>query len=143
MLGFAREFIFESINKRLGALSNDQWHYELTSFLSGLNSLEFASLYKLKFILILAFALLFLAVTLIMVSIIFDNKNYLKYTAIFFGTIFILSFALYGLGYALGNIHKGYAMSRYLIEFIESPLATFFIIPALFLMEKQNQNPDR
>ncbi|MGB0404541.1 MAG: hypothetical protein ACPGEG_10625 [Salibacteraceae bacterium] len=141
LLGFIREYSFESINKRLGALSNDQWQYELSSFLSILNSLEYPALYKIKFVLILVFALLFLAVTLVMIMVLFNKTIYLKYTILFFVTIFILSFVLYGLGYVLGNIHKGYTMSRYLIEFIESPLATFFIIPALFLIEKQNRSP--
>ncbi|MBD81196.1 MAG: hypothetical protein CL840_19920 [Crocinitomicaceae bacterium] len=136
--GFLREFIFESVNAKISALklTDGNSQYELTSFLTGLNSWSPSSLYGLKFFLTFLFAFLFLALSLFLVKTIFREKEYLKITALFFGAIFALSFLIYGLGYLLGIPNKGYTISRYIIEFIESPLAVFFLLPALHLYRK-------
>lgn len=136
LAGYVREFVFESINSRLGALSTQKFSFELTSFLSVLNSWSYSSLYIFKYFLTFLFAAIFLALSLILVKIIFNKREYLKITVIFFAAIFSLSFLLFGIGYITGFLAQGYTVSRYIIEFIESPLAPFFLISAMHLYNK-------
>lgn len=135
-VGYLREFVFESINSRLGSLSTQKISFELTSFLSVLNSWSYNNLYIFKYFLTFLFAAIFMGLSLVLVKIIFDKKEYLKITVLFFTAIFGLSFILFGIGYITGFIKEGYTVSRCIIEFIESPLAPFFLISAMHLYNK-------
>lgn len=136
LAGYLREFVFESINSRLGSILHEDYLFELTSFLSVFNSWSYNSLYIFKYFLTFLFAAIFMGLSLILVKIIFDKKEYLKITILFFSSIFSLSFLLFGIGYITGFLAQGYTLSRYIIEFIESPLAPFFLISAMHLYNK-------
>lgn len=137
ILGFIREFIFENINTHLYYLWKDEHNPYLPEVLSFLKGFSYYPLYYSKFLLIVVFTILFLYGSILLIKQFFNDKRYPKITTGFFAGIFLLSALIFGIGYALGSGHDAYGISRKLIEFIQSPLAAFFLIPAFFLYEQE------
>lgn len=133
VLGFLREFIFESINFVL----DGKTVIEQNVFLEYVSGQSITTLNTLKFGLIPVFAGFNLLISLTVIQLFFESKKYNKLViATFFG-VFLLSLSLYIIGKAIGFGEEGYKVSRSIIEFIQSPLGCYFLIPALLLKEKK------
>lgn len=128
VLSFLREYTFEGINDRLYRLQTEQTDQPIFTGLGFLSSFEYYPLYYLKFFLIFFFSIIFLWCTLQLMNLWFKKKNYKKLVCFFFVTVFLFCSILFGAGIAIGRGHEAYAVSRHLIEVIQSPLAAFMLI---------------
>lgn len=137
VLGFLREFLFESINTHLYYLWREQSNPYLPKSLSFLAYFDYWSLYYTKFMLILVFTVIYFFGSILVVKQYFSERIFTRFTFLFFAGIFILSALIFGLGYVFGAGHEAYGISRKLIEFIQSPLACFFLIPAFLLYRNE------
>ena len=137
VLGFFREFLFESINGQLYYLWKEETNPYLPKSLYFLENISYWNLYYAKFILILLFSILYLFGSLLLIKLFFKERLYRKFTIFFFGGIFLLAALIFALGFPFGVKHEAYGISRKLIEFIQSPLACFFLIPAFALYKKE------
>ena len=137
VLGFFREFLFESINGQLYYLWKEETNPYLPKSLYFIENISYWNLYYTKFILILLFSILYLFGSLLLIKLFFKERLYRKFTLFFFGGIFLLTALIFALGFAFGAEHEAYGISRKLIEFIQSPLACFFLIPAFALYKKE------
>jgi len=137
VLGFFREFLFENINGQLYYLWKEESNPYLPKSLFFLDYISYWNLYYGKFILILLFSILYLYGSLVLVKLFFKERLYRKFTMFFFGGIFLLAALIFALGIPFGAEHEAYGISRKLIEFIQSPLAGFFLIPAFALYKKE------
>lgn len=138
-LGFFREFLFENINTHLYYLWKDESNPYLPSSLSFLEGVSYYPLYYAKFGLIVLFTLLFLAGSIGVVRCFFKEAIFTKITTWVFAGIFALSALIFGIGLMVGYGHEAYGISRKLIEFIQSPLACFFLVPS-FVLYKRSTN---
>lgn len=137
VLGFFREFLFESINGQLYYLWKEETNPYLPKSLYFIENISYWNLYYTKFILILLFSILYLFGSLLLIKLFFKERLYRKFTLFFFGGIFLLTALIFALGFPFGAEHEAYGISRKLIEFIQSPLACFFLIPAFALYKKE------
>ena len=136
-LGFFREFVFENINSHLIHLKNQDGISNLPGPLFIFKGWSFSALYYTKFLLVLLFAAGFFGLTHWAVSIYFRTSAYWKATAALFLGVFLLSLSAFVLGKLTGFPEKGYSTARFLIEFIQSPLALFLLIPGLTLLKEE------
>ncbi len=132
-LGFFREFLFENINSHLYYLWKGENNPNLPSSLLFLQNFEYWTLYYAKFFLIAVFTGIYLLVSILLVSQFFREKAFRNITIAFFIGVFAFSGIIFSVGYLLGSGHEAYGISRKLIEFVQSPLACFFLIPAFAL----------
>lgn len=137
ILGFFREFLFENINGHLHYLWKEESNPYLPDSLFFLENASYWNLYYGKFILILLFSILYLYGSLVLIKLFFKEKLYRKFTIFFFGGIFLLAVLIFAIGFPFGAEHETYGVARKLIEFIQSPLACFFLIPAFALYRKE------
>jgi len=137
VLGFFREFLFENINSHLYYLWKEEPNPYLPKSLFFLENVSYWSLYYGKFTLILLFSVLYLYASLVLIRLFFKEQLYQRITIVFFVGIFSLAALIFALGFAFGAEHEGYGVARKLIEFIQSPLACFFLIPAFLLYKKE------
>ncbi|UTW62737.1 hypothetical protein KFE98_00865 [bacterium SCSIO 12741] len=138
VLGYFREFVFESINAHL-ALQQMNSPSELSGILSIFNSFSPSLLYYTKFALTAFFALLFLLISLALIKAVFQTTKYFKWAYFFYLFVFGTSLVLFAMGKVIGLPEQLYMVSRYIQEIIQSPLASFMLIPAIYLYQKEKQ----
>lgn len=139
-LGFFREFVFESINIQLGNLYNQTgWTY-LPGPLILFEGFTYKELYYSKFALTFVFSAAFWSLTALGIHQFFRNRQRTILTSLIFLIIFGLSFGSFVLGKLLGFEYKAYALSRFLADFIQSPLTLFILIPGFLLADQKPEN---
>ena len=136
-LSFFRDHVFKSVNEqlRLTYYNGEQYPY---SFLEPwLKGFSYEKLNDLKFILTFIFSLAFLMLTLWLVNSIFRSKIYVRYTIFAYATVFILAAGFYAAGYLFPSAaERLYTLSRFLSEFLQSPLLTMILCAAFILDTK-------
>lgn len=141
VIGFFREFVFENINLHMTHLSQNDGMVNLPGPLILLKSFSYQQLYYTKFVLVVLFAALYFGFTFLGLSSFYGSYNYLTITLLFFGGVFTLSFVIFIIGKVTGKGAEAYSISRYLIEFIQSPLSLFILIPATKLLNEEKTKP--
>lgn len=139
-LGFYRDFVFKNINALLKA-----WDYEadytMPNSLVFLKNWEYNAVWKLKWILTIICALLFLAVSIAFIKLLFNNKAYIKYTVWAFLVVFFVSSILVLFGFLFKQHYENfYLFSRYLMGMIQSPIILMILIAAFKLHEIQKRD---
>lgn len=136
-LGFVREFFFAQINLRYYQVlyePEETLRSELISFLDPLSGIQ---IYWFKWLVTLAFALLFYAIGAKALSLIF-NRNQWK----IFGSVYLALFGAaiipYVIVWVLGDAEKGYAIARFFMGLAQSPFPFLFMIPALYLRKAED-----
>ena len=133
VLGFAREYLFESLNKYL---SQVYYNYEtpyLPEFLSFFKNFSYNQLYYGKFVLTLITALIFYVISMFSLSIIFKRPKLKQEVGIFYSSIFILSFLIFILGHFFTDSTNYYGVSRRIADVIQSPLAYMLLLVAYLI----------
>ena len=135
--GFIRDFIFVRINWQLGYLNsigNEDSRFPLQEFLS---SFSYDQLYIGKWILTGIFTILYFVMTCVLVHLIFNNRTHLRITLYSYGLLLLTAVISYGLGWALGEVQKGYEFARIFMHLSQSPVIVMVLIPALMLVAYQ------
>lgn len=141
-LGFLREFIFENINTHLYYSWKKEINPYLPNSLGFLERFSYWELYYSKFALIVFFSILFLVISVYLIQQFFSDSIFRRITILFFAGIFTLSTLIFLVGIIIGSADEAYGISRQLIEFIQSPLAAFFLIPSYHIYQK-NRLPNQ
>ena len=128
-LGFLRDFVFVNINYYLKYLSGYTTKNHAHYFTQFLEPFSYQTIYKGKFILTVAFTLVYLLITQLIIHLLYQNKKFRTYTNLTFSIIFVLALFLYGLSQFCGFPQLGYVLSRRLMGFVQSPIVLMLLIP--------------
>lgn len=136
-LGYLRDRIFKTINSLLRAWDLDQ-DYFLPPFLNFLENYQYETLVNLKWILTLLFSILYLAISLLTIKLLFRNRTFFKITIWSYVALLFISGLLIIIGYVFkGSSEKTYEFARSLMGLAQSPLILMILIPAFKLSEKE------
>ena len=111
-LGGFREFVFVNINYHLKFLYYEQSQSYAHSFFDFLNNYTYNQVYYSKWALTVVFSVVFLLNSLLIIKVLFGKKEFLKWTAILYGVLFLLSAIAFGIGWLLGSTADGYTVAR-------------------------------
>ncbi len=127
ILGFIRDSVFVQVNAYLGFLRTGNQKYLLVVNLGVLEYFTYYPLYYTKFILTFLFTLLYLGLSVLVIKTTYQNPQYTKITMLFYFVTFILSLLIYVSGYVFTDIYKAYALSRYIMGVLQSPIACILL----------------
>lgn len=135
--GFYRDFVFKSINALLQAWDHDM-DFAMPPSLQFLKGYEYDTLVNIKWILTLAFSILYLLFALLLVNRLFHSRSYIRITLAVYAGIVIVSGLFMGYGmidhHAAGRM---YSFARYLMGMAQSPVVLMILVPAFKLAEKE------
>ena len=135
ILGFLRDYLFVNINGQLYYLFYQKPNPYLSNYLTILNQFSYKQLFYFKFWLTGVFFLIYLLGSLLVIKTLFKRKNKVLLTMNIYLLVFITSFVIYGIGILFGFGNQAYTISRFMIGWVQSPLALFVIIPAFFFLD--------
>ncbi|MES2567345.1 MAG: hypothetical protein V4565_10785 [Bacteroidota bacterium] len=129
-LGFSREFLFVNINSQLYTLYYQHSTYKFPDSLSFLSSLDYQSLYYLKFPFTILYFLAYFFTSYFAVKFISLNKKNAIWVIYIYALLLVLSGISMGYNYIINNQLGGdeYTFSRWMMGIAQSPLVAFFII---------------
>lgn len=137
LLGFFRDFIFVNLNGQMYFAFHGRENTYLDDSLQFLKKLSYMQLYLSKYFLTLIFFLAFMALSLAALKILFQDYKYLKTVFISFITVFCTALLILLLGMLVGKSNEAYTLSRFMMGWVQSPLALFIFIPAYSLFQKK------
>lgn len=135
ILGFFRDYIFVNINGQLYYLFYQKQNPYLSKHLEILNHFSYKQLFYFKFWLTGVFFLIYLIGSLLVIKTLFVTRSKVLLTMNIYLLVFITSFLIYGIGLLFGFGNAAYTISRFMIGWVQSPLALFVIIPAFFFLD--------
>ena len=135
--GYSRDLIFKSINKILQS-SDHHTIDTLPRFLQFLENYDHTTLLNIKWLLTILFSLIYLAITIIAIQLLFKNKKYIRIIFTVYIVIILISALFIGLGLLFKNTSETmYEFARYLMGIAQSPIVLMILIPAFKLSEKE------
>lgn len=137
-LSFFREFVFLNINEQCRVTYYHASDSHVSSWMTFLGNFSYTQLYYSKWALTLFFPFLLMLLSCLIVRLIFNKKEYIKWTVITYVCVVFLSFLLFALGWLFNFQDKGYTFARAIIGIAESPVILMVLIPAFKIM-----NPSR
>lgn len=137
-LGFSREFLFVNINNQIYKLYYGHSNLPLPNSLSFLSTLDYNTLYYLKYPLTITFFLAYFLTAFFATRILTNNKKYSLWVIYIYALLLILAGITMAYNYFINNDLGGdeYTFSRWLMGIAQSPLVAFFIIAAGTLYQK-------
>ncbi|MBA3971612.1 MAG: hypothetical protein H0X46_05615 [Bacteroidetes bacterium] len=139
LTGYLRDSVFKTINALLRAWDLDQ-DYPLPAYMSFLNTYEYDTIVRIKWLLTFAVSILYFSITLITIKILFNQKKYLKITVFTYAGILLFSALFIGIGFMFSSLsEKMYGFARYLMGMAQSPIILMILIPAFKISEKENK----
>jgi hypothetical protein len=139
-LGFFRDSLFVNINYQIGFLYYKQDINYVTSNFSFLKSLSFNQLYYGKWLLTIAFTLLYYILTMATIYFSFGNKNILRWATISYLILIIVSAMAYSIGQITSYPQTGYKFARIFMGLLQSPIVLMLLFPLFQLSSKNNPN---
>ena len=136
LLGFTREYWFESINIKLFFLWRDESDPIMDESLAFLNQYGYWTLYWLKWILTGLFSAFYFLTGLAIVKLFFSDK-YLKFVVFAYLLVLGLSILIFGIGCLTGTVNSNYNITRQLMDWLQSPVKMIVLIPGFLLHQKQ------
>ena len=119
-LGFVRDGIFIHTN-------------ELIEQQEQLSSDSAPRLTELKWLMTAVFSGAYLFLAVVIIKLLFQNRNFLRLT-VFFYLLFIMAAAfLYVGGYLLGDPGVGYSLARKIMGMVQSPILIMILVPGFYL----------
>ena len=145
-LGFSREFLFVNINNLLYKLYYGRLSVPFPESLSFLETLDYTTLYYLKYPLTILYFLAYFFSSLYAVKLICNDKKYSRWTIYIYALLLILAGISMAYNYLINNKLNGeeYLFSRWLMGIAQSPLVAFFIIASNTLyknLQNEKNNP--
>ena len=136
--GFYRDFVFKSINALIQSHELNVG-FSMPPSLSFFQNIEYTTLIKIKWLLTILFSILYLAISIFCIKILFENKKFIRITIIVYIALTAISAIFMTLGYFIPGIsHNMYSFSRYLMGMAQSPIILMILIPAFKISEKDS-----
>lgn len=133
--GFYREFFFVNINEQMRYLWYGNEESMMSDALSLLDSLDYWTLYYLKWAMTVVFSGIFLIESALFTKLILGKTLWKE--LIFMYTILLIVSGLVLAGYALFDEHEtGYLISRYFMGIAQSPIPLMILLPAIGLRNR-------
>ncbi len=139
VLGFSREYLFENINIKLFYLWRNETDPIMDEALPFLNQYSYWTLYWLKWVLTGIYTLLYLGAALLIIKLLF-KPGYYRYVLVSYAIVIAVALLTFLSGYLFQTVNSNYAITRQLMEWLQSPIMMFILIPAFLLAEKQSGN---
>lgn len=134
LLGAFRDFVFVNINAQLYHLLKNTPFSKAHSSFDFLEGIDYWTIYYWKFALTGIFTVLYLVITWLIIKVLFNNRNFQKYTVYLFASVVAISMLLFGLGYLFGDGHFGYEVARQFMDVVQSPIAVMVLVPIFMLL---------
>ena len=135
--GYYRDFVFKKINALMQAWDHDM-DYTMPPSMRFLESYEYATLENIKWLLTVMFTLIYLAISLFAIKVIFNTRTYRNITIGAFIGVTVASGILILLGLIFHSAsYKMYEFARYLMGMVQSPIALMVLIPAFIIAERE------
>ncbi|HTA60992.1 MAG TPA: hypothetical protein VK835_00990 [Bacteroidia bacterium] len=138
-LGFFRENIFVNVNSVL----YNKWYNEIHPvvwYVSFLSNFSYKTIYIAKWFITPLFALIYWFAQKQLLLSIFNEKKIIKWLSVLYLSLFLLAGIFFVAGWALGDVYKGYTLSRLFMGLLESPVACMILIPTAYLYKQTNIN---
>ena len=133
--GFYREFFFVNINEQMRYLWYGNEESMMSDALSLLDSLDYWTLYYLKWAMTVVFSGIFLIESALFTKLILGKTLWKE--LIFMYTILLIVSGLVLAGYALFDEHEtGYLIRRYFMGIAQSPIPLMILLPAIGLRNR-------
>lgn len=133
LTGFFREFVFLNWNEQIRVSYYHSPDPHVAPVMQWLGSFSYETLYWLKWPLTLFFSALFTLYSVIIVHLIFSNRQYNRITVWSYALVFAASFLFFGIGWALGARESTYDIARFLAGLIETPGMLIILVGAFFI----------
>lgn len=140
-MGFARDYFFVNLNYQMSWVAYQNSQFKLPEILKWLSNFSAWQLYYLKYLFTALSVMLFFLSTLCIVHVFFREKKYLRW--VWFSYLIVVCVAgiiFLSLNWVIG-FEDTYALVRKIMEFVESPLLTMIVFPAIVL--DKNFNPTK
>jgi hypothetical protein len=138
--GFLRETVFKNLNALLQAWDADI-DYKMPFFLSFTENLDYPDVVKLKWLFTYVFSIIFLALSLLAIRLLFNDRRFIKITIISWTCILLLSAIFICTGLIFNDTDgKMYEFARYFAGIAQSPLILMILIPVFKLIEKEKES---
>ena len=136
VVGFYRDFLFKNINALMQAWDAEM-DYQMPSSLNFLKNYEYNTLSWFKWVLTVAFSVIYLLISIVVVRLFFNEKIYSRITIITFCGVLLLSLFFMLMGYVFkGGATGMYSIARYLMGMAQSPVLLMILVPAFKLSKK-------
>jgi hypothetical protein len=130
-LGFWRDHLFVNVNFQISRLYyHDTFDYVLPPDMKWLEQFSYSQLYYGKFLLTFIFVLLYFIPTVLIVNRFFPGKKFIRWTVWIHIFIFSFSLLVFMIGYFGIKYQAMYAISRYIMGFMQSPLLLMILVSA-------------
>jgi hypothetical protein len=138
-LGFFRENLFVNIN---GVLYNKFYNKNapIIWYLSFLSNVSYKTIYTAKWFITPFFTLMFWFIQKQFLWVVFNEKKVINWLSVLYLSLFLLAGIFFVVGWALGDINKGYVFSRLFMGLLQSPIACMILIPTAYLYKQTNIN---
>ena len=138
VLGFTREFLFVNVNNQLFKLYYHNNDIEIPNSLYFITTLDYSTLYYLKYPFTILYYLAYLATSFFAVKLICSSKKNAKWIIYIYTILLVLSGISMAYNYLINNQLNGdeYTFSRWLMGIAQSPLVAFFMIASSKLYNK-------
>jgi hypothetical protein len=133
VFGFVRDFVFINLNEQASVTYYHSIESHVSASLHFLSAYTYPQLFALKWILTIAFALLFMGLTIAIVRLFYKEKIFLYLTMIAYGVLFLLAAIFFILGQIIPLQLNGYLISRFLMGIAEGPVVLMVLLPAFKL----------
>lgn len=132
--GFVRDWMSVNINFHLSYLYyGSETNHASPLVQQAAEGFEYMQVWYFKWILTVATAIVYGAMTAAIGVLAFKAKSFIRLTAISFGAIFMVSGIFYVGGYVFGDVNEGYLLARALMDFVQSPMVLMVLVPAFYL----------
>lgn len=127
-VGYLRDFIAVNINFHLYHLQNETEHSAGHSFFDFLNRFSFWQIYIGKYAMTIIFTLVNFALGYALLRIVTHQKALLRIYIGMYVVVTIGALLFFGGGFLIGNSDGGYAFSRMLMGFLQSPVPAVILV---------------
>lgn len=134
--GFFREFVFLNVNEQMRVTYYNSPDPHVAPILQWLGSFSYTTLYYLKWLLTLAFTMVFALLAALIVHILFRDKKLVRLSLIAYSAVFFASFLFFLSGVIFNNGETTYAIARFLAGIIESPAMLIILLGAFTIIRR-------
>lgn len=134
-IGYLRETFFLVLNSVLNRypFPYNNSYVSPPDFLYSYNS---QTLITVKWLLTFGFSIVFFIVSLVLIHFYFKNRSFNKITVWAYLFLIGISFSIAGFGILLGNFDETYALSRFIIGLVQSPLIPLVLFVLFYFKTK-------
>ena len=133
--GFFREFFFVNVNEQMRYLWYGNEASMMSDVLSLLDSLDYWTLYYLKWTMTIVFSILFLVESALFTKLALGKYYWREFFFIY--TLLLIIAGILFVGFSLFDKHEsGYLLSRYFMGIAQSPIPLMILLPAIGLRKR-------